>query len=381
MHVYISVLTMTPIIVIFLLSVPPLSSASNGDDERKVSSSSPLNVHNLPPEKALPAPNENVNVFALPVGQGDATVVQCPGEVHMDTNVVYGGELTIVDIGSSKHQGYMGRDEISQWLYKTYTPNVTNIFLSYPNRDHFNYLGSLEEPGRENIQRVKIYHTCSSADYKEVSLNVAQWNPKLIQLTRLNELDEFNLCTMSAVTLRVLSADNSFCTRDNIYAASLVAKVEFKSHSLLLPGDITGKPLVDLMMKGELIKSEALRLPHHGSCSKAGNECESIKKFVYTVKPGILFSSSGFRYNYPQCDFTQFAPDSSEHLYSCYYQEKLSYFKIKKAIFSTSVCYESSRKYYLENYILHLTMYSELGAAMSIEQYLYSKSGALGKSC
>lgn len=326
------------VIISLLLSVPLLSQASNGDDAEMEVPSSPLNVHNLPPEKALPSPNENVNVFALPVGEGDATVVQCPGEVDIESKVVHGGELNIVDIGSSKNQGYMSREEISEWLYKTYTAKVSNIFLSYPNRDHFNYLGSLEEPGRENIQSVKIYHTCSTTDYKEVSLNVAQWNPKLIQLTRLNELDEFNLCTVSGVTLRVLAADNSFCSRDNINAASLVVKIEFKSHSVLLPGDISGKPLVDLMMKGELIKSDALRLPSHGSCPKAGNECESVQRFVHAVKPEIIFSSSGFLHNHPRCDFIQFAPDSLEHLYSCYNNEKLSYFQIRKGIFLTSVC-------------------------------------------
>ena len=37
--------------------------------------------------------DDKLHVFALPVGQGDATVIKCP-----DDN---GGELTIIDMGSS----------------------------------------------------------------------------------------------------------------------------------------------------------------------------------------------------------------------------------------------------------------------------------------
>ena len=78
--------------------------------------------------KLTPA-DENLNILALPVGQGDATVIQCPAQ--------YGGKLTIVDIGSSKYNGYLGKEDIVKYL-EGYT--IEKVFLSHPDKDHINFL-------------------------------------------------------------------------------------------------------------------------------------------------------------------------------------------------------------------------------------------------
>ena len=43
----------------------------------------------------LPAANENLRVFALPMGHGDGTIIQCP--INASGN---GGEISIFDLGS-----------------------------------------------------------------------------------------------------------------------------------------------------------------------------------------------------------------------------------------------------------------------------------------
>ena len=48
--------------------------------------------------RRLTPADENLNIMALPVGQGDATIIQCPAQ--------YGGKLTVVDMSSSKYKGF-----------------------------------------------------------------------------------------------------------------------------------------------------------------------------------------------------------------------------------------------------------------------------------
>ena len=55
-----------------------------------------LHVSLCSPE--LPPADDNLNIYALPVGQGDCTVIQCP-----KTSTVNGkGVVTIIDAGTKK---------------------------------------------------------------------------------------------------------------------------------------------------------------------------------------------------------------------------------------------------------------------------------------
>ena len=47
--------------------------------------------------RRLTPADKNLNIMALPVGQGDATIIQCPAQ--------YGGKLTVLDMSSSKYKG------------------------------------------------------------------------------------------------------------------------------------------------------------------------------------------------------------------------------------------------------------------------------------
>ena len=69
--------------------------------------------------------NSDLNIFALPVGQGGSIIIQCPAQ--------YGGFVTLVDSGSCKSTNYMSAQNVSDAL-KGHT--IENIFLSHPDKDH-----------------------------------------------------------------------------------------------------------------------------------------------------------------------------------------------------------------------------------------------------
>ena len=79
----------------------------------------------------LPAANADLNIYALPVGQGDCTVIQCPTQ--------FGGEITIVDIGSKKKTGFT-LDELMQYQYRQ---RIECLLLSHRDEDHVNYVKEL----------------------------------------------------------------------------------------------------------------------------------------------------------------------------------------------------------------------------------------------
>ena len=67
-----------------------------------------LGVVNTQALKKIPPANSNLNVYALPVGQGDSTIIQCPSQ--------FGGKITVVDSGSCKSTNYMTAQDVAHFL-------------------------------------------------------------------------------------------------------------------------------------------------------------------------------------------------------------------------------------------------------------------------
>ena len=282
---------------------------------------------------SLPKPNNDLNVYALPVGQGDATVIQCPKGK---------GGLTIIDIGSSKYNNFMSASDINEWLCgdtkgsATYAKRIERIFLSHPDKDHYNFVGALECPNLpgtpSNIEGVRVFHTCKSEAYKHVSLNILNWiNGKTVRMGRVDPRTPKSMTICSGfATITVLASELSGCyqnsrlgKRTNYNEDSLVLRLQFDGKSILFPGDISGNALKALLSVNS-IKADVLRLPHHGALS----DNLDLFDFFVKVRPHIMFSSSGFvkNFKHPHCgilDTYHVTPNGlsdrrAQHWYTCY---------------------------------------------------------------
>jgi competence protein ComEC len=82
---------------------------------------------------------------------------------------------------------------------------------------------------------------------------------------------------------------------DNLNDTSLVFKVRHGETTFLLPGDITTGVEEQLVLSGVPLKSDVLKLPHHGSASS------NSFAFIYAVRPklGILSGAAGVIKNLP----------------------------------------------------------------------------------
>ena len=68
---------------------------------------------------------------------------------------------------------------------------------------------------------------------------------------------------------------------------SLVFEVNYKNRSILFPGDISRRKEYELLLFGELLKSDILQVPHHGS------RYSSSLEFLNAVDPEYAVISCG----------------------------------------------------------------------------------------
>lgn len=348
----------------------------------------------------IPAPDESLHVYALPIGQGDATVVQCPKNT---------GGLTVVDIGSTKFAGFMTRSDVTSWLG---TQRVDAVFLSHPHTDHYNFIDALGD--NINQEGIVIYHACDALSYKDLESRTDGWNASLVRVTRCiaNDYDcgrdlppcqKYQICNEGL--LRVLASELNSCSL-NKNEDSMVLKLEYQGTSLLLLGDledphanygpddvplpVPGGPY-DILLSCSDVQSTAMKIAHHGAYGKSNKP-----DLYFGINPQLAFSSSGFNFDYyhPRCNIHEFYtkwiaaaardPDilqpalqvsrTLEHWYTCgdYLSKEWRKELIDEAMYVTSVCtFDVSNATELVNFVVGIKMETVSGmlAAPSLAHF------------
>ncbi len=192
----------------------------------------------------MPPPDAHLHVYALPVGQGDATVIQCPIAKYGDQS-----HVSIVDMGSTSRQNaeegitYMTDPEIRNFLGAA---QVDYVFLTHGDRDHYNIL-----PNIANVNLVQhVYIGCSRSDYR--MRRIREWLSAAYTARKLTTFSTHGCTTdcyptsvaicgcSSNIGIRVMGANldvfdlGQGCTNGD----SLVLRLEYGNFRLLLPGDL-----------------------------------------------------------------------------------------------------------------------------------------------
>ena len=275
-----------------------------------------LHVSLCSPE--LPPADDNLNIYALPVGQGDCTVIQCP-----KTSTVNGkGVVTIIDAGTKKK---FFKDKAFTDYLKGAT--IKYVILTHPHDDHYNLIDSMLDGHTENPQ---VYHSCDWRKYNGVTKlnpNKSSRIKKCMGKKKCNT--ELKLCGSQSVTLTVIASELGKCV-GNPNEDSIVSKITYNGVSTLISGDLEGN---DEFMSAFIdkardeIKANIYRLAHHGAYSdkKMGlkpNRPDLLK----AVGASYYFSSSGLDkgYRHPRCKLYNEIMSHHTHLqvdnhpYTCY---------------------------------------------------------------
>jgi competence protein ComEC len=204
------------------------------------------------------APDQEMTVAFLDVGQGDAALVTTPG-----------GQQVLIDGGPS---GIELMRELGAAM-PHWDRSIDAVILSHPQQDH---LAGLVELGRR-FEVAAVY----DAGARNRSATFAAYDDEFGSRILLRAGDAFEL---DGVRFEVLWPHSGQLSGD-LNQDSLVVRVEYGGRSLLFTGDIESTPQLALLAATR-VGADVLKVPHHGAAT-------SDVAFFEAVDAGIAVVSVG----------------------------------------------------------------------------------------
>lgn len=217
--------------------------------------------------------NRPARIIFLDVGQGDATLLQTPL-----------GKNILIDAGAhndidKKIARYMDRND----------RHIDMLILTHPDLDHV--AGGLTLVDRYSIGLVGHSGLLAGSEvYEFLASKIAQQN---IPTQRLQAGQ--TIFIEPGLSIDVLSPESNI-KNSNANEHSTVLQISYKESSVLITADagkLTEHTLVDVY--GESLKSEILKVGHHGSHTSTSNI------FIELVDPdfGIISAACNSRFGHP----------------------------------------------------------------------------------
>ncbi len=187
----------------------------------------------------------------LDVGQGDATIVETKDCI------------AVIDSFSQVHD----------YLYHRGIARIDYLFLTHSDIDHIKEADII-------IRDFQVDHLIGSKDVMTYP-NYGIW------MEKANAGDTY---PCGDINFHILSPIQAYTDENN---ASLVIQFDFHHSRILLMGDIEIEAEMDLIMRyGDLLKSDVLKIAHHGSSTS------SSSLFLNYVKPQRVIISAGRNNHY-----------------------------------------------------------------------------------
>lgn len=210
-----------------------------------------------------PAPlsADRLVVTFLPVGQGNAAVVETPGGRRMLVDAGPPGSAERVILPFLRHRGIERLDL---------------VVLTHPHRDHTGGFAAL-------ARRVQIREVWHNGDRRDAPADLAGVRSRVVTAT---------VTTFGRVGLEVLFGSPDAPTVND---GSLVLALRYEERRLLLAGDAEAAAEERMLASGLDLDADVLQLGHHGSHSS------STEAFLDAVTPTYAVASAGRdnRFNHP----------------------------------------------------------------------------------
>jgi len=260
-------------------------------------------------EPRIPGADGMFHFYALPVGQGDAHVIQCPN-----------GDLSIVDLGTtdSAGAGFWHVNNIVGFLQGQFHL-IRNVMISHNHVDHNSFLPTVLTAARGLTGLTNIYITCTAND---LSSTIRTWITSVqgdnkIRLfnngqacgPNLPACSAFNLCPgESRIQTKVMAANLEKCVKNNVNIDSIVFKITYNQVSIMFNGDFEDattnqnenghqKALVDFY--GAEMKVTVYKISHHGAQNLANKR---VTCNAHAPKAIFVSGNPWSSYRHPRCD-------------------------------------------------------------------------------
>ena len=310
----------------------------------------------------IPNADDQLHIYALPVGQGDCTVIQCPKSANDPVK----GTVSIIDAGSRNSMGIDDKG-IVKFLKGT---RLNFAVITHSDKDHLSYMDTIlnyygetymykRETGKK--KKFTVYHSCAWSSY-DVESEYAE--PKEVKRCVSIEkckkfISELKLCPhlksgQDDHTLSFVASAFGRCNGKDRKATNedfIISKIMSAGRLALITGDFELKKNdMERFLKeaGADLMSDIYRLSHHGAWNKKANQ----KQFLNAVDADFVFS--GYMYGHPRCEIYDYYKEElldivAKHPYTCYVDKKTPRnVETRKPIYVTSVIKKNGIKsYYL----------------------------------
>ena len=220
-------------------------------------------------------PDGNLHLTMFDVGQGDAMLIETPGNQRI-----------LIDGGPNYQLLEELGDEIP-YFFRT----IDLLILSHPDTDHITSFPEILR--RYDVKKVLMTGVDDEASSYYAFLDaLKESNAEIIIADARYDIDLGEGVVMDILWPR----ENIFGKKiDDTNATSIVAKLIWKDHEILLTGDIDKGIERALLLGGEILTADILKVPHHGS------KTSSSTGFLLAVDPDLAIVSAGRnnRYNHP----------------------------------------------------------------------------------
>jgi len=219
------------------------------------------------------------SLTTVDVGQGDSHLITTPSQKHM---LIDAGDAPDPTDKFSRSTQDAGKNILVPFLHHIGVSSLDALIITHADKDHFG--GALSLIKTFPVKEIWMSR-CSRREKKPL------WQQVLREAHRRNipirDIHRGILWKENGFQLWTLHPDTSGCTDENTQSITLRAKG--LGHSAILTGDLTIAGEKQLLRTDMYLKSDVLKLGHHGS------KTSSSKAFLLAVQPEVAIISSGRR--------------------------------------------------------------------------------------
>jgi competence protein ComEC len=203
--------------------------------------------------------SKDLKVTFIDVGHGDSILVEFPR-----------GKKMLIDGGGLHEDRFdIGKNVIAPFLWKKKIRRIDTLVLTHPDPDHLkglNFIASQFSIGQfwdNGFQTDSESYLQLKKILREKKINTQSLHEGTpTQIINGVEISVLNPPLWNGTTRKVQ-------TLRDLNNSSLVLKLRFKNVSLLLAGDIGKEAEERILRKDYPLRSDILKIPHHGSSSSS----------------------------------------------------------------------------------------------------------------
>ena len=218
----------------------------------------------------------------IDVGQGDSHLVEAPSGRHF-----------LVDAGDNSRQD-SGKDIIVPFLHHIGVRELDALIITHPDKDHFG--------GAKSILKTFPVKELWASDCA-IKERKPEWQQVIQEARKRNipirKIHRGILWKETYFEMRTIHPRNDICVEAN--EGSITLRLKGLGHSAVLTGDLTVKGEKEIMKTDAYLKSDVLKLGHHGS------KTSSSVPFLNAVNPmyAIIPSGKNNRFRHPSKEVVQ----------------------------------------------------------------------------